>query len=302
MNDGRILQDARPPSAVEVDPPRVYDPRLRSVLPAHARLLSLYSDATWAEGPVWWPAESALVFSDVVGRRTLAWREDGSVRTVVDPSAFANGNAVDGQGRLVHAEHGRRAISRTDVDGTRVLTDAYGAKPFNSPNDLVVAADGAVWFTDPGYGISDPREGYPAASALGHESVYRWTEGAEPQRMIDLDAPNGLAFSPDERTLYVAESRADGLPRIVACAWDGEALGAPRTFATVDAGIPDGLAVDRRGWLWVSSGAGVVVFDEVGARLGVIPTPHLVSNCAFDAEETRLFLTGDADLWMVELA
>ncbi|MDF2667034.1 MAG: gluconolactonase [Microbacterium sp.] len=120
--------------------------------------------------------------------------------------------------------------------------------------------------------------------------------------MIDLDAPNGLAFSPDEGLLYVAESRADGLPRIVACPWDGDALGAPRTFATVDAGIPDGFTVDSRGWLWTSSGAGVVVFAADGARLGVIPTPHLVSNCALDADERRLFLTGDADLWMLELA
>lgn len=302
MIDGRLLQPARSPRPVEVAPPRVYDTRLRAVLPERARLLALYDGATWAEGPVWWADHEALVFSDVIGRRTLAWRDDGSVVSVVDPSAFANGNAVDGAGRLVHAEHGRRAISRTDASGTHVLADAYAGEPLNSPNDLVVASDGAIWFTDPLYGISDPREGYPATPTLGHQSVYRWIEGEPLRRMIDLDAPNGLAFSPDESILYVAESRADGLPRIVACPWDGERLGTPRTFGTVDAGIPDGFAVDSRGWLWTSSGAGVVVFAADGARLGVIPTPHLVSNCAFDAEERRLFLTGDADLWMLELA
>lgn len=302
MIDGRVLQPPRRPRAVDVAPPRVYDHRLAAVLPSDRRVVSLYDGAAWAEGPVWWPREEALVFSDVVGRRTLAWREDGSVRTVVDPSAFANGNAIDEAGLLLHAEHGRRAISRTDDDGTRVLVDAFEDAALNSPNDLVVASDGAVWFTDPCYGIADPREGYPAASALGHESVYRWKEGEPLQRMIDLDAPNGLGFSPAGDVLYVAESRADGLPRIVSCTWDGETLGPAHTFATVDAGIPDGFAVDSRGWLWVSSGAGVVIVDDTGSRLGVIPTPHVVSNCTFDADERRLFLTGNADLWMVELA
>lgn len=301
MIDGRVLQPPRKPSPVDVAPPRLYDDRLRAVIAPEARLLSLYSDATWAEGPAWWERERMLVFSDVVGRRTLGWREDGSVISVVDPSAFANGNAVDAEDRLLHAEHGRRALSRTDADGTRVLVDAYDGMPLNSPNDLVVDPTGAVWFTDPSYGISDPREGYPAVSALGHESVYRWREGHPLERMIDLDAPNGLGFSPDGRTLYVAESRADGLPRIVASAWDGVELGTPRTFATVDAGIPDGFAVDHRGWLWISSGAGVVIVDDAGERLGVIPTPHLVSNCTFDADARRLFVTGDDDLWMVEL-
>ncbi|AOX47033.1 SMP-30/gluconolactonase/LRE family protein [Microbacterium sp. BH-3-3-3] len=300
--DGQVLQNPREPQPVDIAPPRVWDDRLAWVLPASSRLLSLYSDATWAEGPVWWPAEQSLVFSDVIGRRTLAWREDGAIVTVRDRSEFANGNALDAQGRLVQAEHGRRAISRTDAEGTTVLADAFEGRPLNSPNDLVVASDGAIWFTDPTYGISDPREGYPAEPAIDHQSVYRWREGEVLQRMIDLDQPNGLAFSRDERTLYVAESRADGIPRVVACSWDGETLGAPRTFATVDAGIPDGFVVDSRDWLWISSEAGVVIVDDTGRRLGVIPTPHVVSNCTFDADEKRLFITGDSDLWMVELA
>ncbi|MEX0151253.1 SMP-30/gluconolactonase/LRE family protein [Microbacterium sp. LMI1-1-1.1] len=300
--DGQVLQGPRSPEPVDVAPPRVWDEGLAAVLPPTSRLLSLYADATWAEGPTWWAAESSLVFSDVIGRRTLAWREDGSIVTVRDRSDFANGNTMDAAGRLVQAEHGRRAISRTDGDGTRVLVDAFEGKPLNSPNDLVVASDGAIWFTDPTYGISDPKEGYPADPALDHTSVYRWTEAEGLRRMIDLDAPNGLAFSRDESVLYVAESRADGLPRIVGCAWNGERLGAPVTVATVDAGIPDGLAVDSRGWLWISSEAGVVIVDDGGRRLGVIPTPHVVSNCTFDADEKRLFITGDSDLWMVELA
>lgn len=300
--DGRVLQPPREPRVVDVARPRVWDERLAAVLPASSRLLSLYDDATWAEGPVWWPAENAVVFSDVIGRRTLARREDGSIVTVRDRSDFANGNAFDGQGRLVQAEHGRRGVSRTDSEGTLLLVDAFEGAPLNSPNDLVVASDGAIWFTDPTYGISDPREGYPAEPALPHQSVYRWHDDTGLARMIDLDQPNGLAFSRDERTLYVAESNATALPRVVACSWDGETLGAPRTFATVDAGIPDGFAVDTRDWLWISSEAGVVIVDDHGQRLGVIPTPHVVSNCTFDADEKRLFITGDSDLWMVELA
>lgn len=300
--DGQILQQPRTPEQVEIARPRVWDDRLAAVLPSSARLLSLYSDATWAEGPVWWPEGNSLVFSDVIGRRTLAWREDGSIVTVRDRSHFANGNAMDADGRLVQAEHGRRGISRTDAHGTELLVDDFGGEPLNSPNDLVVASDGAIWFTDPTYGISDPREGYPADPALPHQSVYRWSEGEGLRRMIDLDQPNGLAFSRDERILYVAESNAQTLPRVVACSWDGDALGPARTFATVDAGIPDGFAVDSRDWLWISSEAGVVIVDETGARLGVIPTPHVASNCTFDSDEKRLFITGDSDLWMVELA
>ncbi|WP_295835812.1 SMP-30/gluconolactonase/LRE family protein [uncultured Microbacterium sp.] len=300
--DGQILQGPHSPEPVDVAPPRRWDDRLGQVLPASSRLLSLYADATWAEGPVWWPAASSLVFSDVIGRRTLAWREDGSIVTVRDRSDFANGNAMDAEGRLVQCEHGRRGISRTDENGTELLVDRFEGEPLNSPNDLVVASDGAIWFTDPTYGISDPREGYPADPALPHHSVYRWREDEGLRRMIDLDQPNGLAFSRDEGILYVAESNADGLPRVVACTWDGENLGAPTFFTGVDAGIPDGFAVDSRGWLWISSEAGVVIVDETGARLGVIPTPHVVSNCTFDTDEKRLFITGDSDLWMVELA
>ena len=279
--DGQILQTPRSPEVVEVSPPRVWDERLAAVLPPTSRLLSLYDDATWAEGPVWWPAEHALIFSDVIGRRTLAWREDGSIVTVRDRSNFANGNAMDAEGRLVQAEHGRRGISRTDAGGTELLVDDFEGEPLNSPNDLVVASDGSIWFTDPTYGISDPREGYPADPALPHQSVYRWSEHRGLQRMIDLDQPNGLAFSRGETTLYVAESNVEGLPRVVACAWDGETLGAPRTFATVDAGIPDGFAVDSRDWLWISIEAGIVVVDEWGHRLGVIHTYHVPApTCA----------------------
>ncbi len=299
--DGQILQNPRSPELVDIAPPRVWDERLAAVLPPTSRLLSLYADATWAEGPVWWPDEQALVFSDVIGRRTLAWREDGSIVTVRDRSNFANGNAMDAEGRLVQAEHGRRGISRTDARGTELLVDTYEGEPLNSPNDLVVASDGAIWFTDPTYGISDPREGYPADPALPHQSVYRWSQVDGLRRMIDLDQPNGLAFSRDEKRLYVAESNAQHLPRVVACSWNGEELGTPRTFATVDAGIPDGLAVDSRDWMWISSEAGVVIVDDEGRRLGVIPTPHVVSNCTFDTAEKRLFITGDSDLWMVEL-
>lgn len=298
---GRVLQGPTTPTPVEIGCPRVYDDRLRAVLSDDARLMSLYADASWAEGPVWWARHGVLVFSDVIGRRTLAWHEDGRVTTVVDPSAFANGNAVDREGRLLHCEHGRRAISRTDGDETTVLVDRFEGCPLNSPNDLVVDRDGAVWFTDPLYGISDPKEGYPADPSLDHRSVYRWREGEPLKRMLDLDAPNGLAFDPAGTVLYVSESQPENQPRVIAHDWDGQTLGAPRLVATVDAGVPDGFAVDSRGWLWISSGAGVVIVDDTGARLGVIPTPHVVSNCAFDDDERRLFLTGDGDLWVVEL-
>ncbi len=146
-----------------------------------------------------------------------------------------------------------------------------------------MASDGAIWFTDPTYGISDPREGYPAEPALPHQSVYRWHDDTGLARMIDLDQPNGLAFSRDERTLYVAESNATALPRVVACSWDGETLGAAHLR---DGGCrhPRRIRRNSRDWLWISSEAGVVIVDDHGQRLGLIPTPHVVSNCTFDAE------------------
>jgi gluconolactonase len=294
-----------PPAPVEhVDAPVAYDARFAEILAPGAALLSLYDQALFSEGPVWWAARGLLVWSDIEGRRVLGWRPDGAVDVVLDATPFNNGNAVDGQGRLLHCEHGRRCVSRTDPDGgTSVLVARYGGRRLNSPNDLAVAPDGAIWFTDPTYGIQNPRQGCPAEPELDHRSVYRYDERRGTlTRMADLQQPNGIAFSPDGRTLYVSDSD-EARHEIVAfqVGVDG-ALTGRRVFRVIEPGVPDGFCVDARGWLWSSSGSGVQVFSADGEPLGLVPTPHTCSNCTFGPDGRRLFITGEESLWAIDLA
>ncbi len=299
------VRDPGPPSRVQdAGPPVAYDVRFAEVLGGEAQLLTLYDQALFSEGPVWWPAREMLVWSDIEGRRVLGWRADGAVEVVLDATPFNNGNAVDAQGRLLHCEHGRRCISRTGPDGeTVVLVTHFAGRRLNSPNDLVVAPDGAIWFTDPTYGIENPKQGCPAPAELDHHSVYRYDpETGALTRMADLVQPNGIAFSPDGRVLYVSDS---DLGRHHILAFDvGEegALTGRRVFRTIEPGVPDGFCVDVRGWLWSSSGSGVQVFSANGEPLGLIPTPHPCSNCTFGPGERRLFITGEESLWAVDLA
>ncbi|MEA0736840.1 SMP-30/gluconolactonase/LRE family protein [Xanthomonas campestris pv. campestris] len=298
------VRPAGPAVPADCAPPRTTHAGLATRL-GDARLLTLYDQATWSEGPAWWEAQRTLVWSDLVGRRVLGWREDGTVDVLLDATAFTNGNAVDAQQRLVHCEHGRRAITRSDADGqAHLLVGRYAGKRLNSPNDLIVARDGAIWFTDPPFGLRKPSQGCPADPELTHHSVYRLPpDGGPLQRMADLDHPNGLAFSPDEQTLYVSQTpeQGHGSVEITAFDWRDGALHDCRHFASVPDGLPDGFCVDRGGWLWSSSGTGVCVFDSDGQPLGHIPTPGTASNCTFDQAQQRLFITGGPCLWMLPL-
>lgn len=300
----RVRQPGAPARVEDVSPPAACDPRFSEVVGPDAALLSLYDQALFSEGPVWWPARGMLVWSDIEGRRVLGWNPDGSVDVVLDATPFNNGNAVDAEGRLLHCEHGRRCISRTDVGGTTtVLVDSYEGRRLNSPNDLVLGPDGAIWFTDPAYGIQNPKQGCPAESELGHCSVYRYDPRTDVlQRMADLEQPNGIAFAPDGRTLYVSDTDL-GRHEIVAfdVGEDG-ALAGRRVFRRIEPGVPDGFCVDARGWVWTSSGGGVQVFAADGTPLGIIPTPHTCSNCTFSPDGRRLFITGEESLWAVDLA
>ena len=294
-----------PPARVEgVGAPEAFDPHLRAVLGGGAALLTLYDQALFSEGPAWWPARGMLVWSDIEGRRVLGWNPDGSVDVVLDATPFINGNAVDARGGLLHCEHGRRCLSRTDPDGTTsVLVTHFRGRRLNSPNDLAVAADGAVWFTDPTYGIENPRQGCPAEPELDHRSLYRCDpRTGELARMADLRQPNGVAFAPDGRTLYVSDTAPDR-HEILAFPVTAEAtLGEARPFRAIEPGVPDGFCVDARGWVWTSSGSGVQVFDVDGTALGTVPTPHTCSNCTFSPDGRRLFITGEESLWAVDLA
>ncbi len=302
-----VRRAGSPHPVTHVDPPRAHDTRFAEVVPHGARLLSLYDHATFSEGPVWWPARRMLVWSDVEGRRVLGWREDGCVEVVVDATPFINGHTVDRAGNLVHCEHGNRRLSRTTPEGCyEPLVGTYQGRRFNSPDDVVCAADGALWFTDPSYGLVLPKQGALAEPELDHRSVYRVDPATgEAARMADLEQPNGLAFTPDGRTLYVTDtSRSLGGDRHTIFTFDvtgTQRLENQRVFAEIEPGFPDGVRVDSRGWVWTSSEAGVQVFAGDGHRLGLIPTPQTCSNLCFAPAETRLFITSKAHLYALNL-
>jgi gluconolactonase len=290
---------------------QIDDPAFSQLIVGSAQLDQLHTGCRWAEGPVWFDDLQCLLFSDIPNQRILRWTADaagdGAVSTFRQPSHFSNGQTRDRQGRLVTCEHGRRQVTRTEVDGSlTVLAEAYHDKPLNSPNDVVVHSDGSVWFTDPTYGILSDYEGYRCTPEQPVRSVYR-IDGAsgEITRVVDdFNQPNGLAFSPDERTLYIADSGAshDGSqPRhIRAFDVDGARLSNDREFALIDAGIPDGIRTDLAGNLWSSAADGVHCFAPDGHRLGKILVPEAVANLTFGGpRRNRLFITATTSLYAI---
>jgi gluconolactonase len=206
---GRLLRRVGAPERVTKFPGvQIDDPRLVDVLSPDAALLCLYEGTLHGEGPVWQPARDRLLWSDVPNRRLLAWHPDGQVTVAIDGTHFINGNAIAAEGHLVHCEHGRRCISRSDGDGQpEPIITPFEGKRLNSPNDVTVAGDDAIWFTDPIVGLLMPSQGSLVEPELDHRSVYRFDPGrCELRRMADFEQPNGLAFSPDGRTLYVSDS------------------------------------------------------------------------------------------------
>ncbi len=288
----------------------VRDPRFDRLVPPDARLERLAGGATWAEGPVYLPEAGAVVWSDVRGNVVRRWTGSDGVRDLYRPSDFANGHTLDHDGRILACEHGRRRVSRYERDGSRTtIVDRFEGRRLNSPNDLVVASDGAVWFTDPPYGILDDSEGHAAESELGGCFVFRLDRGTG-ELAIATDVlvhPNGLAFSPDERTLYVSDTSAarisGGNHHIVAFdVVDGRHLAAPRIFAVIDPGLSDGLRVDVDGNVWTSAGDGIHVLDPRGAEVGRFLLPETVSNCTFGgADGRRLFITATSTLWAIDV-
>ncbi len=305
---GRLLRKPGSPTPIEkFQGVQIDDPCLESVLSADAQLLSLYDQALHAEGTVWVPKHHYLVWSDVENRRLLAWHPDGHVDVLIDGTYFMNGNALDLDGNLVHCEHGRRCISRSDDHGDAMpFITHYQGKRLNSPNDITVASDGAIWFTDPIFGLCMPRQGSLAEPELSHQSVYRYD--GELRRMADFEQPNGLAFSPDGNTLYVSDTsrsldNGGNKHEILSFAvgLDGT-LSSRRFFCQTDHGVPDGFTVDVRGWVWTTSGDGIHIYAADGHRLGYFPTPVVCSNCTFGGEDgKRLFIAAQQYLLAIDL-
>jgi gluconolactonase len=289
----------------------VIDSSFEACLIGHARVERLWSGSRWAEGPAWFAAGRYLLWSDIPNNRMLRWDEtDGSVSEFRSPSNNSNGNTVDQQGRLVSCEHLTRRVTRTEHDGSvKVLADRFDNKRLNSPNDVVVKSDGSVWFTDPSYGIMMDYEGDRADSEIGACHVYRIDpdNGAVTCVASDYVKPNGLAFSADESTLYIADTggthQADGPAHIRRHSVNADGtLSGGEVIAECSSGFFDGFRVDRDERIWTSAADGVHCLSADGKLLGKILIPEFVANVCFGgAKLNRLFICGTTSLYSVYL-
>ncbi len=288
----------------------ILDPRFTACIRTSARLEKLYEGCRWAEGPAYFPAGRYFVWSDIPNDRMLRWDETTSTVGVFrQPAGYTNGHTIDRQGRLVSCEQGGRRITRTEHDGSiTVIVDRYDGKRFNSPNDLVVSADGAIWFSDPSYGIDSHYEGDKAVSEIGACHVYRVDPRTRACSIVadDFVRPNGLAFSPDERVLYIADSGgtsvADGPRHIRRFDVNGARLSGGEVFATCTAGFFDGLRLDEDGRIWASASDGIHCYDPDGTLLGKVLIPERVANLVFGgARRNRLFICATSSVYSMLL-
>jgi gluconolactonase len=274
-------------------------------LQGDSRLERLFDDCRWAEGGVYFPAGRYLLFSDIPNNRIMRWDEcTGAVGVFRQPSRNANGHTVDRQGRLVSCEHSGRQVTRTEHDGSiTVIADRYDGKRLNSPNDVVVRSDGSIWFTDPSYGIATDYEGDRAESEIGGRHVYRVDPADGACRLVadDFDQPNGLAFSPDERQLYISDSRVNHI-RVFDVA-DGGTLTNGREFVRGTVGVFDGFRFDEDGRLWTSAGDGVHCFEPDGTLIGKVRVPDpAVANVVFGGlKRNRLFICATTAVYSIHL-
>ena len=282
------------------------DDRFRRYVLFNTPIRRHYVGTMWAEGPAWNGVGRYLVWSDIPNNRQLRWiEEDNRVTEFRNPSGNSNGNTFDFQGRQISCEHGNRRVVRYEYDGTvTVIADRYDGQPLNSPNDAVVHPDGSIWFTDPPYGIRGNYEGN-RAEQLHPLSVYRVDSNGQTNRVTDdIDAPNGLCFSPDYSTLYVANT---GAGRDIK-AWDvdGSRLRNGRVFAelvdpTDDSRTSaDGIRCDQDGNIWAGARPGVQIIAPDGDAIGVIRLPEVCANVCFGGtKRNRLFMTASQSLYSV---
>lgn len=285
------------------------DPVFNTYVIGNAPLKQLASGFDWAEGPVWFGDANCLLFSDIPNNQILRWSPQTGLSTFRNPSNFTNGHTRDRQGRLISCEHGTRRVTRTEYDGSiTVIADGFEGKRLNSPNDVVVKSDDTIWFSDPHYGIMTDYEGHKSEQELPC-NVYRvdLSAGTVDAVVTDLACPNGLAFSPDEKTLYVADTGAmyDAAANCLIRAYDvtpDGSISAGRDFHRIDPGVADGFRIDEDGNLWSSAGDGVHCIDASGNLLGKILVPELVSNVCFGGRARhQLFITATTGLYSIVL-
>ena len=287
----------------------ILDDRFQRCIRTSANVDRLFTGCRWTEGPVYFPAHRSLVFSDIPNDRMLRFDEESELVSIFRrPAEYTNGNTLDRQGRLISCQHGARRVIRTEHDGTiTVLADRVDGKRLNSPNDVVVKSDDSIWFTDPTYGIDSNYEGHLAPSEIGDCCVYRIDARTHRVSKVadGFKQPNGLAFSVDERRLYIVDSgvgHGHGLMRVFDVRDDGS-LGRADVFARYEHGVFDGLRVDVDGRIWTSAGEAVICYEPDGTLLGRIRFPERVSNLTFGGpKRNRLYVTATSSLYSVLVA
>lgn len=316
------------PGAVRAEAPRSYptlgsierlDPRIDALVPRDAVIEQLAEGFDWTEGPVWMREGGYLLFSDIPPNSIFKWSPESGVSLFLKPSGYtgstprggepgSNGLLVDSQGRLVLCEHGDRRIARLEADGTKTtLADRYEGKRFNSPNDATWHSSGALYFTDPPYGLEGNND--DPAKELPFNGVYRLAPDGEVTLLTDqMTFPNGIAFSPDEKTLYVAQSDPRRAIWMAYAVNDDGTLGEGRVFFDATdrvgkyKGLPDGLKVDCEGNLFATGPGGVLIFAPDGTHLGTLLTGEATANCGFGDDGRTLYITADMYICRVRLS
>ena len=283
-----------------------FDPRFAELVLFNAELELLADGFRWLEGPVWFGDHRCLLFNDIPNNRTMRWSEQHGVTTFLEPSDFANGQTRDREGRLIQCHHRSRCLTRLEHNGsTTTLVEQARGHRLNAPNDVVVKSDGSIWFSDPLYGLMNDYEGGRQQSEQP-AALYRLnpSNGEILAVATDFDGPNGLAFSPDEQLLYVAESGAPGAReprqhiRRFQVSRDGRSLQGGESFHTISRGWADGFRIDEHGNLWCGAADGVHVIADDGVLIGKVLVPKQVSNLCFgDRYGSRLFMCGSTAIY-----
>lgn len=292
------------------------DPQLDQIISKDAEIEVLATGFEWTEGPVWIKDSSYLLFSEIPGNAIMKWKADEGVSVFLKPAGYtgvanygdepgSNGLAIDKQGRLILCEHGDRRISRMAWNGGKqTLADNYMGKRFNSPNDAIVKSNGDIYFTDPPYGL--PKKQDDPNRELDFFGVFRWsTDGKVTLLTREMTRPNGIAFSPDEKTLYVAQSDAVAIWKAFPVNADGT-LGKSRIFYDASAamgkmpGAPDGMKVDKQGNIFATGPGGIYIFTPAGKLLGRIETGVPIANCAWGDDGSVLYITADMYLCRIK--
>lgn len=266
---------------------------LSAIISPEASVEKLGGDMKFTEGPAWIPSKKMLVFSDIPNRRLMQWTAAGGLQEFREAEQ-PNGNLLDLEGRLLTCQHAGRNVIRTGQDGSiTVLADQFDGKRLNSPNDLAIRADGSLWFTDPSYGL----KGKPGE--IEGKWVYRLGPASDKLEVLykGFDMPNGIAFSPDEKRVYIADTGKVGIIRAFETV-DKGMLGEPLFEIDIRC---DGMCVDTMGNLYTTSRGGIHVFDADGGRLGVIETPEQPANVCFGGDDYDiLFITARTSLYSVK--